>query len=361
MKLVYESFGSWKFQDNSRAHLILRNMKKFDDITVIDGPADITKPTKKFVKYIIEDSLPYKFLLKSYTESNGIKVKNRPLIFQKHGLPWTAINSFVTKKRVLRENPDVYVINHPLNNSWLLNTKTDFTTVFDVRDWIPGYYYRTERDKVSKLFIKMLKSVDKVITVSKPLVEWIEKESGVTANLIHTPVNLDNFKNARPLVKSSRPIVGAIGCTYKEWFRVDILDEITNLMKDFTFLYVGPSDYNFKPRDNVIMTGRVPFKDVKNYIASMDICLMPFKTYDFYTSCACPVKFFEYAALGKPMVSTNLPGILDVTKEVFIANTSEEFVTAIRKAVKRGTKPYPWIKNYDCKVIVKKYEDFLLN
>ena len=38
-------------------------------------------------------------------------------------------------------------------------------------------------------------------------------------------------------------------------------------------------------------------------MAACDICLLPFRS-DAVSHAACPLKLFEYAALGKPIVST---------------------------------------------------------
>ena len=47
----------------------------------------------------------------------------------------------------------------------------------------------------------------------------------------------------------------------------------------------------------------VPYAEAMNYVAGMDICLLPF-THDAVSDGSCPLKLFEYAALRKPIIST---------------------------------------------------------
>jgi glycosyltransferase involved in cell wall biosynthesis len=67
-------------------------------------------------------------------------------------------------------------------------------------------------------------------------------------------------------------------------------------------------DYNL--HDRLILTGKKPYEEIPELIASADICLVPFHDTEI-THDIMPLKIFDYMAMGKPIVSTRLPGIVE--------------------------------------------------
>lgn len=64
-------------------------------------------------------------------------------------------------------------------------------------------------------------------------------------------------------------------------------------------------------QDDTIFTGFVPRTAVPDYIAAMDVCLIPFAV-NPVTNNALPLKLLEYLACEKPVVSTPLLGVREV-------------------------------------------------
>ncbi|CEO88028.1 glycosyltransferase family 4 protein [Syntrophaceticus schinkii] len=67
------------------------------------------------------------------------------------------------------------------------------------------------------------------------------------------------------------------------------------------------SDYSMDK--NVIMVGRQPFEKIPEHIASSDICLLPAYNNEVMRNIV-PIKLYEYMAVGKPVISTKLPGVM---------------------------------------------------
>jgi glycosyltransferase involved in cell wall biosynthesis len=61
--------------------------------------------------------------------------------------------------------------------------------------------------------------------------------------------------------------------------------------------------------DWVIMTGKVPFFEITEYIELADLCLMSFDLNDV-TKDITPVKIMEYMAMKKPVLSNSLPNVV---------------------------------------------------
>ncbi|WP_054864922.1 glycosyltransferase [Methanosarcina barkeri] len=58
----------------------------------------------------------------------------------------------------------------------------------------------------------------------------------------------------------------------------------------------------------LILTGKIPFEEIPEHIAAADICLLPAYKNEIMKD-VVPIKLYEYMALGKPIIATNLPGV----------------------------------------------------
>ena len=77
--------------------------------------------------------------------------------------------------------------------------------------------------------------------------------------------------------------------------------------------------------------GTREYKILKNYADKFDVCTVPFVINDI-TKATSPLKIFEYMALGKPIVTTEMDECKKY-KSIFIANNNEEFIELIDKAI----------------------------
>lgn len=84
------------------------------------------------------------------------------------------------------------------------------------------------------------------------------------------------------------------------------------------FLLVGEGDaYNelceirdkHGLQDRVILAGKQPYDVLPQFIAAADICLLPAHNNEIMRDIV-PIKMYEYMALGKPVLSTQLPGVV---------------------------------------------------
>ena len=66
------------------------------------------------------------------------------------------------------------------------------------------------------------------------------------------------------------------------------------------------SENNLK--EKLILTGKIPFEEIPKHIAAADICLLPAYKNETMLNIV-PIKIYEYMAMGKPVISTSLPGL----------------------------------------------------
>lgn len=62
-------------------------------------------------------------------------------------------------------------------------------------------------------------------------------------------------------------------------------------------------------QDRVIFTGQRPYEEIPELIAAADICLLPAYPWEPIMQDIVPIKLYEYMAMAKPVISTNLPGV----------------------------------------------------
>ncbi|MGL5244260.1 MAG: glycosyltransferase, partial [Sarcina sp.] len=84
--------------------------------------------------------------------------------------------------------------------------------------------------------------------------------------------------------------------------------------------------------DNVHYLGIVPYEKLKSYSCCFDVCLVPFIKNDI-TDSTSPVKIFEYMALGKPIVTTDI-NECKLYKSCKIAYNDDQFIQEIDYAIR---------------------------
>jgi glycosyltransferase involved in cell wall biosynthesis len=121
-------------------------------------------------------------------------------------------------------------------------------------------------------------------------------------------------------------------------------------------------------KDNIVLTGRVPYSDIPELIAAADIALLPAHDNEI-TRNAVPIKIYEYLAMHKPTISTKLSaterefgrncGILYIDKSedaVAVAlNLTDEDIQTLKNQARQ------YIENYDWDRITDRFEEILIS
>ena len=80
------------------------------------------------------------------------------------------------------------------------------------------------------------------------------------------------------------------------------------------------------------MLGQKPYEQIPHYGKCFDVGIMPLRQNRWIQACN-PIKFKEYLALGKPIVSTPFTELQKYRDVVYLANTPEEFAKCLEKAL----------------------------
>ena len=85
-----------------------------------------------------------------------------------------------------------------------------------------------------------------------------------------------------------------------------------------------------KKLQNVYLIGYQPKKNLPEWIAQFDVCIVPYKiSYKLVRYCN-PMKLYEYLACGKPVVATNILALREIDQlGIKIASSANEFIKHI--------------------------------
>ena len=190
------------------------------------------------------------------------------------------------------------------------------TVLYGTDDWVagaelmgqpPARLHREERRAVS--------TADVVLAVTPQLADrW--RRLGADPALLPNGCDPDAYRDVdlvRPLPPAGfpMPVAGVVG-QLNDRLDADLLAAVAD--SGLGLLLVGPRDPGWLPdrwadlvaRPNVHHTGAVPFEELPQWLARMDVGLTPY-TDTAFNRASFPLKTLEYLAAGRPVVGSDLP------------------------------------------------------
>lgn len=138
------------------------------------------------------------------------------------------------------------------------------------------------------------------------------------------------------VLKMNQPVIGYYGALAK-WFDYELVKKVADTGKYQVVLFgiayddsmekAGLADY-----PNVHFLGAKNYSVLQNYASHIDVLTIPFLINDI-TKATSPVKLFEYMALNKPIVTTDMDECRKY-QSVLIGHTHDEFITQIEQALR---------------------------
>ncbi|MFX1303234.1 MAG: glycosyltransferase [Promethearchaeota archaeon] len=308
------------------------------------------------------------------------------------------ITNFFEMLNLIRKNhPDV-IIGFSLTNgtiglllSKLFRIPFVFYYIDKLHTLVPIQYVR----KIAMILSRFLfKYSDKVIVVTKSLQKYILNEgikpekvkillNGISLeNTLVNEIKLKKLK-VKYSIKENNFVLFFMGYLYDFAGLKEIIDyyntDVKNGKLKFRFIIIGDGGiFNNLVKyveeikaDWVVLTGRIPFFEITEYIELADLCLMSFALNNV-TREITPVKIMEYMAMKKPVLSNSLPGVIrEIGKNsgvIFAKNQGElikkiESLSYNKESLKEiGQKGFSLIKkSYVWPKILKDFKRILLN
>lgn len=208
-----------------------------------------------------------------------------------------------------------------------------------------------DRARVAATELELAARCDVVLTNCGTLTRRFASSPAVVRTITFG-VDLDAFPlnaAANPTVpaelrKLSSPIIGYAGGLHRH-MDLDLVRQVALARPDWSFILVGPEQTPLTPLlglANVHPLGQKSHAELAAYLGHFDVCLIPYQQ-SAYTATVVPVKLNEYLAMGKPVVSTQLPMVCEFNEQhrvvTLAPNQPAEFAAAIDHALASGRSP----------------------
>lgn len=242
--------------------------------------------------------------------------------------------------------------------------------VFDYLDFLHDFNDMNKEN--IKILMEYYKNATKILCISHTLIDSIPPQYREKAEYLPNGVDLNFFKSYKYFEKEKETkIISLIGLSVsKSLFYLDIFPKIKKEIDNIKLMLVGggvrlPMIKKYiskkKNKSDYILTGYIPYKQIRKYFFMSDVGLYPTLQNLYYDS-ACPIKIMEYSASNKPIVSTGLKELRILNfPNVFLAKpNAENFIENIKKAL-NYEGPFPNLEDFDWGNLSKKLEKIIHN
>jgi len=193
-----------------------------------------------------------------------------------------------------------------------------------------GLMYKLIRIMEKKAYEKC----DKIIAVSEGRKEYLINEANMhpsKISVIPNAVDPDLFNPNRSdgsirekYNLNEDPVIIFVG-SFRPWHNVEnivyafkyVIEEIPNAK--LVLVGDGPTKQKIETiskelglEKNIIFTGRIPYQNIPSLLNASDVCVASFSKFRNEKIGPAPIKVFEYMAVAKPVVSSNIKDVKEV-------------------------------------------------
>ncbi len=215
--------------------------------------------------------------------------------------------------------------------------------VYDCVDRHSAYGGLMNPQLVDQMELELAGKCQQVFATATGLAERLQTANPNTA-FIPNGANFERFVRAsqplpcpEDLRRIPKPIFGFVGAL-QECIEYSFLEFAAKAHPEWSFVFIGRENpgvdiSRLRAMENCHFLGLKPNTELPQYIAQFDACLNLFASGDLSKDVS-PLKFYEYLATGKPIVSTPQPDqVLQYAPIIHIAATPEDFVRCCQEAL----------------------------
>jgi GT2 family glycosyltransferase/glycosyltransferase involved in cell wall biosynthesis len=206
----------------------------------------------------------------------------------------------------------IFVVQHPFWEFMLVNLGARF--IYDCIDLHEGF--GNINPKLIAREKSMLAKAWAVASTSAYLDSHIYRLTGRRSTIIRNGCDVEHFR-AKEEVNQMRSSSESLSIGYfgaiSHWFDKDLVTGAARLLTDqAVFHFIGSddcglqADFEGKGLKNSKFYGEIPYETVPSIANTFDLCIIPFQLIELIKA-TNPVKFYEYMALGKPVVASRIP------------------------------------------------------
>lgn len=262
---------------------------------------------------------------------------------------------FICLKEIATKKVDVVLSREPrvILMSYLMTLWTGTTLVFEAHD-LPdkGLSYRAVNRRTQIFHRYALRVADVIVTVTNICKQEMAMLGINPDRILVAPdaADLVNYSKPRQQLAENGPVklayVGSLGAEKGCDLLVRALAYIPSNMNIQTFIVGGNRGQievleelaeNICVIDRINFIGNIPHGEVKAWIESSDILIMPTARSLFGERYTSPMKLFEYMASQRPIVVSDLPTVREILDDesatFFEASDHEDLARAIKDVI----------------------------
>lgn len=232
----------------------------------------------------------------------------------------------------LGANPVFYVTNPNWGNIKSLDSGRLYYDISD--DYAAFATNESWKININNYEAKLINKADGIIITNENL---RTKAKNKPVFLVGNGVDITSLKKSKPIreISSDRPRVGYIGGMY-EWVNLPLVEKAVKGYPELDFIFVGPTNKNdqvnnLKKYPNFKYFPEVPWQEIGQYFASLDVGILPFLSESDYPRLKTvdSNKIYQYAAFGYPIISTSFSQVEKLKEIIKVCNDDDAFISAI--------------------------------
>lgn len=292
-------------------------LPRFSDVFSRPLHSSLTRKTPTWLKIIRPVALP---------------IEPIPVIAQVNQLFWTGLLNEVLE--FANAETQITIGKPSLLALILLKKLTSATSTYDAMDDFSEFYSGMAQRSMLRYENAICQHSTKMLTSSSYLKnKFLAKHPDV--KLVLNGCRPDLPLAQHPATETKRKIIGYIG-TIAQWFDWDLVITLASSNPDCIFRLIGPQ-HVLTPKSlplNIEIHPALNHAEAIKAMQQFDIGLIPFKL-DRLTNAVDPIKYYEYRAMGLPVLSTGFGEMSLRVNEptVFIINAEEPAQQTLKKAL----------------------------
>lgn len=358
------SMSRWDGDTSSASLALAKVLSRTNTVYYIDFPWSYTdywrERKKPSVNRRRKALLWGKDFLQSVPGFPGLKNVTPKLVWPSYSLsPGTLYNIVRLRNDKLMAGTIKKIIRDKEIQDYLFLNSFNPSYLSDINQYLqPSLSIYQSRDAIEQTHVPSISREDNcvhhydvTVATSKQICRNIERRTGRKVQYLPNGGDAQLFRTAveGPLPKPVElqniytPIIGYTGAVCQ---RIDyeLLMKMAKVHFDKTIVFVGPrrekehTDIDLDAIPNIVFTGPKKLEELPAYLQHFDCAIIPFR-YDNLTAGIYPLKINEYLAGGKAVVTTDFSeDIAAFRDDVYLANSHEDFLQAIDKAIADNSK-----------------------
>jgi teichuronic acid biosynthesis glycosyltransferase TuaH len=360
--IIVVGIQAWDIAIGSNCKNIALEFSKNNRVLYVNPP--MTRSVMREQKH--KENIQKRIQIKNGQEDDLVEISPnlwnlypKTLIESINWVPMHAIFKILNKKNAIGYANDIKSATSRLdfNNVILFNDSSMFlglhlkallqpeTYAYYMRDYLVKVpYWQKHGERIEP---QLVKKADVVLTNSEFFEEFCRQYNpnsymvGQGCDVSHFSDEDDSIRIPDNFKDIPSPVFGYVGSLTTLRLDIELLEFVAEQKKDWSIVLVGPEDDGFKNSNlhnlsNVYFLGRKDASELPNYVKGFDVTTNP-QLKNNLTIGNYPRKIDEYLAMGKPIVATNTKAMEMFKEHVYLADTKEDYVTLIDKAIAENT------------------------